>query len=75
MPQHVGSFVVAMAAIRGADFEILEHSPYSSDLAPPDIYQFPRVTNALRPVIYKRRMGPSGFQGDLQQDATVNHLA
>ena len=39
---------VAMAAIREAGFELLEHPPYSPDLAPSDFYLFPRLKEQLR---------------------------
>ncbi|CAK1592554.1 unnamed protein product [Parnassius mnemosyne] len=39
---------VAMAAIQETGFELLEHPPYSSDLAPSDFYLFPRLKERLR---------------------------
>lgn len=39
---------VAMAAIQDAGFEILDHPPYSPDLAPSDFYLFPRLKEHLR---------------------------
>lgn len=39
---------VAMAAIRDSGFELLEHPPYSPDLAPSDFYLFPRLKEDLR---------------------------
>lgn len=37
-----------MAAIQDAGFELLEHPPYSPDLAPSDFYLFPRLKEHLR---------------------------
>jgi histone-lysine N-methyltransferase SETMAR len=45
-PVHKSS--VAMAAIRDAGFEVLEHPPYSPDLAPSDFYLFPKLKEHLR---------------------------
>lgn len=39
---------VAMAAIKDAGFELMEHPPYSPDLAPSDFYLFPRLKEHLR---------------------------
>jgi histone-lysine N-methyltransferase SETMAR len=39
---------VAMAAIQDAGFELLDHPPYSPDLAPSDFYLFPRLKEHLR---------------------------
>jgi [histone H3]-lysine36 N-dimethyltransferase SETMAR len=39
---------VAMAAIHDAGFEILEHPPYSPDLAPSDFFLFPKLKEQLR---------------------------
>lgn len=39
---------VAMAAIKEAGFELMEHPPYSPDLAPSDFYLFPRLKEHLR---------------------------
>lgn len=39
---------VAMAAIQETGFELLEHPPYSPDLAPSDFYLFPRLKEHLR---------------------------
>lgn len=39
---------VAMTAIREAGFELVEHPPYSPDLAPSDFYLFPRLKEHLR---------------------------
>ncbi|CAK1592430.1 unnamed protein product [Parnassius mnemosyne] len=39
---------VAMAAIQETGFELLEHPPYSPDLAPSDFYLFPRLKERLR---------------------------
>lgn len=38
---------VAMAAIKDAGFELMEHPPYSPDLAPSDFYLFPRLKEHL----------------------------
>ena len=37
-----------MAAIRDAGFEILDHPPYSPDLAPSDFHLFPKLKESLR---------------------------
>lgn len=37
-----------MAAIEETGFELLEHPPYSPDLAPSDFYLFPRLKEHLR---------------------------
>lgn len=39
---------VAMAAVQRMGFEILEHPPYSPDLAPSDFYLFPKMKKELR---------------------------
>lgn len=39
---------VAMAAIKDAGFELVEHPPYSPDLAPSDFYLFPRLKEYLK---------------------------
>lgn len=39
---------VALAAIKEAGFELMEHPPYSPDLAPSDFYLFPRLKEHLR---------------------------
>ena len=39
---------VAMAAIHDAGFELIEHPPYSPDLAPSDFYLFPNLEDQLR---------------------------
>lgn len=39
---------IAMAAIQEAGFELVEHPPYSPDLAPSDFYLFPRLKEHLR---------------------------
>ena len=39
---------VAMAAIRDAGFEILDHPPYSPDLAPSDFHLFSKLKESLR---------------------------
>lgn len=39
---------VAMTAIQETGFELLEHPPYSPDLAPSDFYLFPRLKEHLR---------------------------
>ena len=38
---------VAMAAINECGFELLEHPPYSPDLAPSDYYLFPKLKKEL----------------------------
>ncbi|XP_073527124.1 histone-lysine N-methyltransferase SETMAR-like [Phyllobates terribilis] len=38
---------VAMATIQEAGFELVEHSPYSPDLAPSDFFLFPRLKEHL----------------------------
>ncbi|CAG4977612.1 unnamed protein product [Parnassius apollo] len=45
---------VAMAAIQETGFELLEHPPYSPDLAPSDFYLFPRLKERLRSDIRRR---------------------
>ncbi|CAF4830352.1 unnamed protein product [Pieris macdunnoughi] len=45
-PSHKAA--VAMAAIQETGFELLEHPPYSPDLAPSDFYLFPRLKEYLR---------------------------
>ena len=40
--------LVAMAAISTAGFELLDHPPYSSDLAPRDYRLFPKLKEHLR---------------------------
>jgi len=37
----------AVAAIKKAGFELLDHPPYSPDLAPPDYHLFPRMKRAI----------------------------
>ena len=44
-PSHKSA--VAMAAIRKAGFEMLDHPPYSPDLAPSDYHLFPRMKRAI----------------------------
>jgi histone-lysine N-methyltransferase SETMAR len=44
-PSHKST--VAMAAINECGFEILEHPPYSPDLAPSDYYLFPKLKKKL----------------------------
>ncbi|GBP59877.1 hypothetical protein EVAR_44553_1 [Eumeta japonica] len=39
---------VAIAAIRDAGFEVLEHQPYSPDFVPSDLYLFPRLKKYLK---------------------------
>lgn len=39
---------VAMTAIQDAGFQLMEHPPYSPDLAPSDFYLFPRLKEHLR---------------------------
>lgn len=39
---------VAMAVIQEMGFELVEHPPYSPDLAPSDFYLFPRLKKHLR---------------------------
>lgn len=39
---------IVMAAIQNAGFEILEHPPYSPDLAPSDYHLFPKLKENLR---------------------------
>lgn len=52
-----------MAAIQGSSFEILDHAPYSPDLAPSDFYLFPRLKEHLR---------VTKFEDDEEVKAAVN---
>lgn len=45
-PAH--SSAVAMAAIQQAGFELVDHPPYSPDLAPSDFHLFPKLKEYLR---------------------------
>jgi histone-lysine N-methyltransferase SETMAR len=36
--------VLAMEKLRDLHYELLEHPPYTPDLAPPDFYLFPKLT-------------------------------
>lgn len=45
-PSHTSQ--VATAAIRDARLQLLQHPPYSPDLAPSDFYLFPRMKDHLR---------------------------
>ncbi|XP_077156041.1 histone-lysine N-methyltransferase SETMAR-like [Ranitomeya variabilis] len=45
-PSHKAA--VAMATIQEAGFELVEHPPYSPDLAPSDFFLFPRLKEHLR---------------------------
>jgi histone-lysine N-methyltransferase SETMAR len=40
-PAH--KIVLAMGKLRNLHYELLEHPPYSPDLAPSDIYPFPKL--------------------------------
>ena len=40
--------LISMNMIRDLKFEILEHPPYSPDLAPSDYYLFPQLKKSLR---------------------------
>ena len=39
--------VVAMAAVRDCGFELVDHPPYSPDLAPSDYFLFPNMNKHL----------------------------
>ena len=39
--------VITMAAINDCDFELIQHPPYSSDLAPSDFHLFPKLKKAI----------------------------
>lgn len=39
---------VALEAIRNAGFDILDHPPYSPDLAPSDFHLFPKLKEHIR---------------------------
>ena len=39
---------VALTAIRSAGFEVLDHPPYSPDLAPSDFQLFPKLKDHIR---------------------------
>ena len=43
---------VAMAAARQRGFELLNHPPYSPDLAPSEFYLFPKLKSVLRGRVY-----------------------
>ena len=45
-PRHTSH--VAMATAKECGFELLEHPPYSPDLAPSDYYLFPKLKSVLR---------------------------
>lgn len=49
-PSHTSH--VAMAAARQCGFELLNHPPYSPDLAPSDFYLFPKLKSVLRGRVY-----------------------
>ena len=50
-PSHTSS--VAMATIHDCGFQLLQNSPYSSDLAPSDYYQFPELKRKLSGVHFE----------------------
>ena len=39
--------VVAIAAVRDCDFELVNHHPYSPDLTPSDYFLFPNIKKIL----------------------------
>ena len=43
----VHKFVIAMAAIHDRGFKLVEHPPYSPDLAPSDFHLFPKLKTAI----------------------------
>lgn len=43
---------VAMAAIHAAGFEVVDHPPYSPDLAPSDFHLFPKLKQHLRGQVF-----------------------
>ena len=45
-PAHMSA--VARAAIRECDFQLLNHAPYSPDLAPSDYHMFRSLKDSLR---------------------------
>ena len=45
-PAHTSG--IAMQTIKDCGFELLDHPPYSPDLAPSDFYLFPKMKNELR---------------------------
>jgi histone-lysine N-methyltransferase SETMAR len=49
-PSHTASG--ALETVKNLGFELLEHAPYSPDLAPCDFYLFPKLKEALRGVHY-----------------------
>ena len=44
---NVHKSVIAMAAIHDCGFKLIEHPPYSPDLAPPDFHQFPKLKTLI----------------------------
>lgn len=72
-PAHKSS--VGMAAVKDLGFEVIEHPPYSPDLAPCDFFLFPALKNDLRGMHFEdfkelkmavqstlRRIAKDGFQ-------------
>ena len=44
---HGHKSVVAMAAVRDCGFQLVDHRPYSPDLAPSDLFLFPNIKKTL----------------------------
>ena len=49
-----------MAAVRDCGFELVDHPPYSPDLAPFDYFRFPNNMNP--PLKKKKKKKKTGFQ-------------